>query len=217
MSEPSALSRLRKEYSLHELTESETASDPFSQFRQWMEEALQAGLPEPTAMHLCTVSADGRPSGRIVLLKGFDEAGFTFFTNYESRKGKELAQNPLVCLTFFWPEIERQIRIEGKASRVAPEESEAYFLSRPRGSQLGALASPQSQVIPNREVLEQKVEQLQNQYYDGKTVTRPDHWGGYCVAPSVVEFWQGRPSRLHDRIVYRLAQLGTWQKSRLAP
>ncbi len=208
---------MRKEYSLHELTEEQAAADPFRQFRQWLDEALRSGLPEPAAMHLCTVSADGRPSGRIVLLKGFDEAGFTFFTNYDSRKGQELAGNPLVCLTFFWPEIERQVRIEGIAAKVAPEVSEEYFGSRPRGSQTGAIASPQSRIIPDRQVLQQKVEQLSRQYGDGQPIARPAHWGGYCVVPSAVEFWQGRPSRLHDRILYTPGPKGGWQKNRLAP
>jgi pyridoxamine 5'-phosphate oxidase len=174
-------------------------------------------LPEPTAVHLCTVSADGRPSGRIVLLKGFGEAGFTFFTNYESRKGQELAGNPQVCLTFFWPEIERQVRIEGIAAKVAQEVSEEYFESRPRGSQIGALASPQSRVIPDRQVLEEKMEQLSEHYRGGKSIARPAHWGGYCVIPSAVEFWQGRPSRLHDRILYTPDPKGGWLKQRLAP
>jgi pyridoxamine 5'-phosphate oxidase len=217
MIDPAELSRLRKEYSLHELTEAHTAPDPFGQFRQWLEEALRSGLPEPTAVHLCTVSADGRPSGRIVLLKGFSGAGFTFFTNYESRKGQELAGNPQVCLTFFWPEIERQVRIEGTAAKVAPQVSKEYFESRPRGSQIGAIASPQSRVILDRQVLEEKVEQLSEHYRGDKAIARPAHWGGYCVVPSAIEFWQGRPSRLHDRILYTPDPKGGWLKQRLAP
>lgn len=217
MTDPAELSRLRKEYSLHELTEDQAAPDPFGQFGAWMDEALRSGLTEPAAMHLCTVSADGLPSGRIVLLKGFDHTGFTFFTNYDSRKGQELARNAHVCLTFFWPEIERQVRIEGLASKVASRISEEYFQSRPRGSQIGALASPQSRIIPDRHILEEKVKQLEEKLEGNQSIARPEHWGGYCVVPSAVEFWQGRPGRLHDRIVYTLSPTGTWQKSRLAP
>ncbi len=168
-------------------------------------------------MHLCTVSADGRPSGRIVMLKGLDAEGFVFFTNYDSRKGQAMAHNPAVSLTFFWPELERQVRVEGVVRKVAAEASDEYFRSRPRASRIGALASPQSQVIPDRQVLEEKVAALNAQYGDAADIARPAHWGGYVVTPDAVEFWQGRPSRLHDRILYTRTASGAWQKNRLAP
>ncbi len=211
------LSDLRKEYTLKELTIAATAPEPFSQFRTWLEEALQANVPEPSAMHLSTVSPEGIPSARVVLLKGLSKEGFVFYTNYQSRKGKELSLNPAVCLTFFWPELERQVRIEGKVQLTSPGQSDEYFHSRPRGSQLGALASPQSQVIENREVLEQKLSDLEKTYSSVTEIPRPFHWGGYIVVPQAVEFWQGRPSRLHDRILYQKKADGTWEKVRLAP
>ncbi|MBD0255824.1 MAG: pyridoxamine 5'-phosphate oxidase, partial [Cytophagales bacterium] len=173
--------------------------------------------PEPTAMHLCTVSADGRPSGRSVLLKGLDADGFTFFTNYDSRKGRELAGSPYASLTFFWPELERQVRVEGVVRKASAAASDEYFRSRPRASRIGALASPQSQVIPDRQVLENKVAALNAQYGEAADIQRPAHWGGYVVTPDAVEFWQGRPSRLHDRILYTRTAAGEWQKNRLAP
>ncbi len=217
MTNQMVLAGLRKDYTLRALDLEGTAPDPFTQFGQWMDEALRAAVPEPTAMHLGTVSPDGRPAGRIVLLKGLDADGFTFFTNYDSRKGRHLAGSPFVSLTFFWPELERQVRVEGVVRKVSSEASDEYFRSRPRASRIGALASPQSQVIPDRRVLEEKVETLNAQYGEGADIERPAHWGGYVVTPDAVEFWQGRPSRLHDRILYTRTATGAWQKSRLAP
>jgi pyridoxamine 5'-phosphate oxidase len=217
MTNQMVLAGLRKDYTLRALDLEGTAPDPFTQFGQWMDEALRAAVPEPTAMHLGTVSPDGRPAGRIVLLKGLDADGFTFFTNYDSRKGRHLAGSPFVSLTFFWPELERQVRVEGVVRKVSGEASDEYFRSRPRASRIGALASPQSQVIPDRRVLEEKVETLNAQYGEGADIERPAHWGGYVVTPDAVEFWQGRPSRLHDRILYTRNATGAWQKSRLAP
>jgi pyridoxamine 5'-phosphate oxidase len=217
MSEKFNLADIRKDYTLRDLTIEQTATEPFAQFRVWLSEALEAQVPEPNAMHLSTVSADGKPSGRIVLLKGLDERGFVFFTNYESRKGQELAQNQWASLTFFWPELERQVRIEGKTEQVPASQSDEYFQSRPRGSRIGAWASPQSQLIPDREVLEQNVGRLLSQFGQEETIPRPPHWGGYCVVPQMLEFWQGRASRLHDRIVYVKDSSHSWHKSRLAP
>jgi pyridoxamine 5'-phosphate oxidase len=217
MSEKLNLPDIRKEYTLQDLTIEQTAAEPFAQFRLWLTEALSAQVPEPNAMHLSTVSAAGRPSGRIVLLKGLDERGFVFFTNYQSRKGQELAHNQWASLTFFWPELERQVRIEGTTELVSARESDAYFHSRPRGSQIGAWASPQSQEIPGRQMLEQTISRLQDEFGQQATIPRPPHWGGYCVVPEVMEFWQGRASRLHDRIVYTRSPENTWHKSRLAP
>jgi pyridoxamine 5'-phosphate oxidase len=217
MTNQMVLAGLRKDYTLRALDLDDTAPDPVTQFHQWMAEALQAAVPEPTAMHLGTVSADGRPAGRIVLLKGLDADGFTFFTNYDSRKGQHLAGSPFVSLTFFWPELERQVRVEGTVRKASAEASDEYFRSRPRASRIGALASPQSQIIPDRQVLEQKVEALNAQYGEGVDIERPAHWGGYVVTPDAVEFWQGRSSRLHDRILYTLTDTGEWRKSRLAP
>ena len=217
MTNQMVLAGLRKDYTLQALDIQGTAPDPVAQFRKWMEEALQAAVPEPTAVHLATVSAEGRPSGRIVLLKGLDEEGFVFFTNYDSRKGQAMSHNPYVSLTFFWPELERQVRVEGGVRKVSEQASDEYFRSRPRASRIGALASPQSQVIPDRRVLEEKVAALHAQYGEKADIERPAHWGGYVVTPDAVEFWQGRPSRLHDRILYTRTAAGPWQKSRLAP
>lgn len=213
---PISLADLRKEYTFQELSIEKTADEPFTQFQHWFQEALQAQLPEPNAMHLCTVSAEGRPSGRIVLLKGLETQGFVFYTNYQSRKGGDMASNSWVSLTFFWAELERQVRIEGKAAFTDAAKSDEYYHSRPRGSQLGAWASPQSQVIENRSVLEENLAKANAQFGSSSLIPRPPHWGGYCVVPDKVEFWQGRPSRLHDRIQYVKAD-NTWQKQRLAP
>lgn len=208
------LADMRKEYTNRGLSEADAAADPFAQFKTWFDAALAANLPEPNAMTVATANADGAPSARIVLLKGFDERGFVFYTNYTSRKGQELAANPRAALIFYWAELERQVRIEGHVEQTSAAESDAYFASRPQGSRLGAWVSPQSQVIAEREVLDQRQHELEQTYADD--VPRPPHWGGFLVVPHTVEFWQGRPSRLHDRLRYSLAN-GTWQIERLAP
>ena len=207
---------LRKEYTLHGLSETDLDPNPFRQFQVWFEQALAAGLPEPNAMTLATATPDGRPSARMVLIKGADERGFVFFSNYESRKGRELDANPYAALVFYWAELERQIRIEGRVERVSPQESDAYFQSRPAGSRLGAWASRQSAVIAGRAELEGRLADLAAQH-PGGDVPRPPHWGGYRVVPESIKFWQGRPSRLHDRLRYRLREDGTWLVERLSP
>ena len=214
-----SIADLRKDYKLASLTEADADSDPFRQFGKWLDEAIAAKIPEPTAMSLATASATthapARPSSRIVLLKGFDANGFVFFTNYNSRKGAELAGNPFASLLFHWVELERQVRIEGRIEKISAQESDAYYLSRPLGSRLGAWASPQSQVIAGREWLVGKLAAVACQYLDNPP--RPAHWGGYCVVPEKLEFWQGRSSRLHDRIHYRLVSDKRWLIERLAP
>ena len=207
--------QLRMDYAFGQLDEQSVLAHPVEQFRQWLQEALQAELREPYAMALGTANSEGQPSVRIVLLRGFDEQGFLFFTNYESRKGNDLAENPKAALTFFWQELERQVRIEGLIEKATQAESDSYFLSRPRESRIGAWASPQSQVLQGRAALEQLVTERE-QGFDGGEVLRPAHWGGYRLRPHTVEFWQGRPSRLHDRIRYRL-QGDHWLLERLAP
>jgi pyridoxamine 5'-phosphate oxidase len=201
---------------LHGLSEADLDADPFGQFRAWFDQALAAGLPEANAMTLATATPDGRPSARTVLIKGVDARGFVFYTNYASRKGRELAANPYAALVFYWAELERQIRIEGRVEQVAPADSEAYFQSRPLGSRLSAAASRQSEVIAGRDELERRVAELAAECASGE-VPRPPHWGGYRVVPSAIEFWQGRPNRLHDRLRYRLAQDGAWVIERLSP
>lgn len=212
---PSDIRDLRNEYTLSGLDISDVLPDPIAQFRQWFDAALGANVPEPNAMHISTVSAGGRPDGRIVLLKDVSDAGFVFYTNYESRKGKELTGQPFTALTFFYPELERQIRIEGTVEKVSPDVSDGYFSSRPRSSQIGAWVSHQSTVIDGREVLENRQQELETEFA-GKVVPRPPYWGGFCVVPDVIEFWQGRPSRLHDRIRYR-KEAGEWLIERLSP
>lgn len=210
-----SLADLRQNYQRGELLESQVAASPFEQFQQWFAEAQAAAVPEPNAMTLATVDAALRPSARIVLLKGLDDRGFVFYTNYASRKGHDLAASDQAALLFFWPELERQIRIEGKVEKVSAEESDAYYHSRPLGSRLGAWASPQSQEIGDRSELQKLESRAQAEH--GEAPQRPPHWGGYRVVPHTLEFWQGRPSRLHDRLVYRLDGANGWKIVRLAP
>ena len=207
---------MRQDYRSEKLSEKDVASNPISQFGKWFKEALAANLYEPNAMTLATAGIDRKPSARIVLLKGFDEKGFVFFSNYLSAKGKEMAKNPAVALVFYWGELERQVRIEGTIEKLTKEESERYFQSRPKESQIGALVSQQSQVISNRGELERKWDELEKEYAD-KKVPKPAYWGGYVVKPTLIEFWQGRQSRLHDRIVFKKADKQTWKIVRLAP
>jgi pyridoxamine 5'-phosphate oxidase len=206
---------LRRDYRSHRLDEAHASADPILQFRLWFDEALAAEVLEANAMTLATVSPDGAPDARTVLLKGFDEAGFVFFTNYESVKARDLEATPRACLLFFWGELERQVRIAGPVARVTREETAAYFQSRPRESQIGAWVSPQSRVIPSRSILEENFESLTAQY-DGDVVPVPPFWGGYRLEPQRMEFWQGRTSRLHDRLLYTRAESG-WHRARLAP
>lgn len=210
-----ALAALREEYRDLPLREEDLAADPVSQFEQWLAEALAAGLWEPNAMTVATVDADGHPSARMVLLKGLDARGFTFFTNYDSRKGQQLAANPSVALVFAWLPLRRQVCVTGTAAPTSAEESDAYFASRPPGSRLGAIASPQSAVVPDRAFLERRLEEAEARYAEARP-PRPRHWGGYLVSPDTVEFWQGRPNRLHDRLRYRRSS-GDWVIERLAP
>ena len=211
----SIIKDIRTEYSLHSLNEDDIAANPVDQFTKWWNEAIISEILEVNAMTLATAAKDGKPSARIVLLKDYDERGFVFFTNYESHKGKELAVNANAALVFFWKEIERQVRIEGVTEMVDAEESDAYFLSRPEGSRIGAWASPQSKVINNRSLLEENVEKLQQQFKN--SIPRPPHWGGYRVVPELIEFWQGRKNRLHDRIQFTKTANGSWKVDRLAP
>ncbi|RAJ32933.1 pyridoxamine 5'-phosphate oxidase [Pedobacter cryoconitis] len=209
------IQNLRQDYRAAELSEADIEKNPIAQFAKWFKDALDAKLYEPNVMTLATADLSGKPSSRILLLKGFDEDGFVFFTNYNSKKGKDLQENPQAALQFFWPELERQVRIEGTVTRVAAEVSTAYFHSRPKGSQIGASASPQSTVITDREILEERVKELTAAYQETE-VPRPEHWGGYVLKPAHLEFWQGRPSRLHDRITYTSVN-GVWTINRLAP
>ena len=210
------VTRLRKEYTRSGLKESDVASDPIEQFRSWFDEVLAADLHEPNAMTLATATPEGRPSARVVLLKGFDERGFVFYTSYVGRKSEELETNPNCALVFYWGELERQVRVEGRASRVSEEESDEYFGSRPRGSRLGAWASEQSRPVEGRGALEERLRGLEAEY-EGREVPRPPFWGGYQVEPEVIEFWQGRENRLHDRLVYRRSDNGEWGRERLQP
>ena len=206
---------LRKSYERDELDENASAADPLQQFRRWLDQALQAQLPEPNAMTLATVGADGRPSTRVVLIKGFDAQGIVWYTNYESRKGQELLHQPFAALQFHWVELERVVRIEGKVQRTSAEESDAYYATRPLDSRLGAWASPQSQVIPSRTVLVTAAAKFAALH--ALQPPRPPHWGGYRLVPDRWEFWQGRKSRLHDRLRYRSISEGGWVRERLAP
>ncbi|MES1221381.1 MAG: pyridoxamine 5'-phosphate oxidase [Bacteroidota bacterium] len=207
---------IRKDYSNSQLSENEILANPIQQFDKWWHEAVKSEIDEVNAMTLATSSSDGFPSARIVLLKGFDENGFVFFTNYNSFKGNQIDENPKACLVFFWKELERQVRITGYVQKVSKKESDDYFKSRPVGSQLGALASPQSQVIESRSWLDERYKKLA-EIEDEHDLQRPSHWGGYCVRPVIIEFWQGRTSRLHDRIQYTLNENGSWKIERLAP
>ena len=212
------LASLRQDYSSRMLDQAEVSEEPFTQFSRWFAEALATPeITEPNAMNLATCSINGRPSARIVLLKEADARGFSFFTNYESRKGDDLAANPFAALTFWWPPLHRQVRIEGHVEKLTRAESEAYFQSRPKASQIGAWASPQSRPIASRDPLEQKVAELENQFSAEKIVPLPPFWGGFRVVPTMIEFWQGRPSRLHDRIRFSRQVDGSWQIDRLAP
>jgi pyridoxamine 5'-phosphate oxidase len=211
------LSDYRKSYSKNELLENQIPSNPMDLFQQWFQEAEASKQVEETnAMTITTLGLDGFPRARVVLLKKIENNGFIFYTNYDSNKGKAIENNNKVGLSFFWPALERQIIIKGEANKVSSAVSDAYFASRPKGSQLGALVSPQSNAIPNREFLENKLHQLENEYSD-KTISRPENWGGYLVQPSEIEFWQGRPNRLHDRICYKLNAKGDFSTERLAP
>lgn len=210
------IANIRKDYRKATLDVSSVDQDPVIQFEKWFGEALQAEVTEPNAMNLATVNEHGRPSSRMVLLKGLEAKRFVFYTNYQSKKGKELENNPACALTFFWPELERQVRIEGIASRVNPELSDVYFQSRPRESQIGAWASPQSVMIQNRAILEQRFQEMEKKFRDNTVLPRPHQWGGFQVEPFEIEFWQGGPGRLHDRIHYIKVD-NTWRIYRLAP
>jgi pyridoxamine 5'-phosphate oxidase len=206
---------IRKNYSQKELLEPDMKKNPILQFQQWWDEVLAAEIDEPNAMTLATASVEAVPSARVVLLKDFNEEGFVFFTNYESYKGQQLAENPKACLVFFWKELERQVRITGLVSKISAKESDQYFFSRPVESQIGAWTSPQSRVIDNRQWLYDRFQQLEKEMKGN--IKRPPHWGGYIVKPVIIEFWQGRPNRLHDRIQYTLQEDGSWKIERLAP
>lgn len=207
---------LRQDYRTSFLSEKDVDKNPFRQFGKWFNQALSAEIIEPNAMTLATADTHGYPNARIVLLKDFDDEGFTFFTNYNSHKGQEINENPNATLLFFWIELERQIKIRGTVEKISKEDSEDYFYSRPSGSQLGAHASPQSSVIPGREFLENNLKNLEQEYQD-KKIPKPEHWGGYKVIPKTIEFWQGRANRLHDRIIYTVQNDRSWKIERLAP
>lgn len=212
----SEIAHLRQEYSSQVLLEKHVTDHPMDQFSIWWQQVLETELLEPNAMTLATASSDGMPSARIVLLKGFDKDGFVFYTNYKSYKAMQLDENPKASLIFFWKELERQVRVTGLVSKLDEKESDAYFSARPEGSQIGAWTSPQSQVITDREWLDSRYAALEKEM-SGKEIQRPPHWGGYLVKPVIIEFWQGRPSRLHDRLQYTLQENGSWKIDRLAP
>lgn len=210
------INKLRHDFSMQVLDESLMEKNPIKQFEKWFKEAVDAQVPEPNAMTVSTVSAEGFPSGRVALLRNFNEAGFVFYTNYASRKGRELELNPQVSLNFFWPQLERQVKIQGIAEKQSPEESDLYFNSRPRSSKIGAWTSPQSEVVESRKTLDDLYKEVEKKF-EGKEIPRPEFWGGYIVKPTNIEFWQGRPSRLHDRIRYTFLPGGTYKMERLAP
>jgi pyridoxamine 5'-phosphate oxidase len=208
---------IRREYKLQSLDEKDAAADAIAQFGNWWQDATSSDIDEVNAFVLATASKEGKPFARVVLLKGYDENGFVFFTNYQSNKGKELEENPQASMVFFWKELERQIRIEGFIQKISAGESDAYFFSRPPGSRIGAWASPQSHVIQDRGLLEENVAKFSQQFADGR-IPRPAHWGGYCLKPQCIEFWQGRASRLHDRLQYTIQEDDkSWVIERLAP
>jgi pyridoxamine 5'-phosphate oxidase len=209
------ISEIRKEYKFKHLDREHISESPLIQLESWLQEAIKSEINEPTAMVLSTVSDENKPSSRVVLLKGISSNGLVFFTNYLSRKGNEISNSPFAAINFFWPELERQIRVEGKIIKTPASESDQYFSSRPRGSQLGAIISPQSEIIPDRKFLEDKIAKIEKEY-DGKEIKRPSHWGGYELIPDYFEFWQGRPSRLHDRLSY-FKEGDRWKIERLAP
>lgn len=212
----SSIADLRKDYSSQSLLETDVAKNPIDQFENWWAQAINSQISEANAMTLATASGDGMPSARIVLLKGFDKNGFVFFTSYQSYKGMQIEENPKACLVFFWKELERQVRITGLVKKLDEKKSDEYFLSRPKGSQIGAWASPQSRIIESRNWLDKRYLEKTEEFKE-KEMQRPQNWGGYIVAPVIIEFWQGRPSRLHDRIQYTLQQDGGWKIERLAP
>lgn len=213
---PSDIAALRKDYTLHSLTETDVDPSPFAQFTRWWNQALESAIEEVNAMALSTLNQEGFPESRIVLLKGYSEKGFVFFTNYESNKGTQLQHHANCSLLFFWKELERQVRINGRAEKISAQESDDYFNSRPEGSKIGAWASPQSRIVESQQWLHENFERIKAQYQNN-SISRPPHWGGFIVRPVSIEFWQGRPSRMHDRIKYSLQQDGGWKIERLAP
>lgn len=210
------IASIRREYKLKILDEVNVDKNPLKQFETWWQDVLASNIDEVNAMTLATADKSGKPAARIVLLKGVSADGFLFFSNYESNKGQQLAENPYAALVFFWKELERQVRVEGTVEKLDEAESDIYFISRPEGSRIGAWASPQSKLIQSREILETNVKAVQKKF-EGKPISRPPHWGGYILKPTNIEFWQGRPNRLHDRILYTLAEDGKWNIGRLAP